>query len=96
MTTTKTTAKDADPNDAVVAKIAELREALIAAGMDEALADHKLVAVQPNVKSTVGNFADLQRLGADQVDKTGGISDAFVPPAEAPTEAAEKSAGVVS
>lgn len=44
----------------------------------------------PNV---VGNFADLQRLGALKVTKTGGDNEAFVPPPDTTVEEL-KDAGV--
>jgi hypothetical protein len=99
MTTTKDPAtgskKDADPNDAVNAAIANLRAALIDSGMDPGLADAKLHAAKPNETNIVGNFADLQRLGGALVGETGGIADAFVAPPEPASAAAEASAGVV-
>jgi hypothetical protein len=91
----KTPKKDADPDAAVNDAIAALREALIAAGMDEATADAKLGAVAPAQTNIVGNFADLQRMGAMLVDEEGGIADAFPAPPDPPTAAEEASAGEV-
>jgi len=87
--------KDADPNDAVNAAIDALRQALLDAGGDPTTVEAKLGAVKPPESNIVGNFADLQRLGAAQVHEEGGIADAFQPPAEAPTAAEEASAGEV-
>jgi hypothetical protein len=96
-TTTKASSKKApeDPNAAVNDAIDNLREAMLDTGMDETTVDAKLMSVQPPQTNIVGNFADLQRLGAMQVNEEGGIADAFPAPPAAPTEAAEKSAGAV-
>lgn len=97
-TTTKTAVKTKapeDPNAAVNDAIADLREAMLDAGMDETTVDAKLMAVQPNQTNIVGNFADLQRIGAMLVTEEGGIADAVPAPAAPPTAAAEASAGAV-
>lgn len=99
MTTTKGGAvaakKEADPEAAVQAAYDNLRQALVDNGMDDATADAKLQGVRPRTTSTVGNFADLQRLGGAQVNESGGIADAFQPPPDPPSEAAVASAGEV-
>lgn len=97
VTTTKKAApkKDADPNDAVNDAIEKLRQALLDTGMDEGTADAKLRSVRPTESNIVGNFADLQRMGAQLVNEEGGIADAVLPPAAPPTENEEASAGEV-
>lgn len=75
-----------DPKEAIVGKIAELKELMVDAGMPEGEADARLWAVVPSHPTVVGNFADLQRLGAAQVDKTGAVGDAFVEPAPTATD----------
>jgi acyl CoA:acetate/3-ketoacid CoA transferase beta subunit len=97
-TTTKSTTKKKapeDPNAAVLDAIDNLREAMLEAGIDETTVDAKLMSVQPAQTNIVGNFADLQRLGAMQVNEEGGIADAFPAPPPPPTAAAEASAGAV-
>lgn len=51
-------------SDAVTEAVENLREALLADGMDEETADAKLAAVKPNETNLTGNLADLQRGGA--------------------------------
>lgn len=87
--------KEADPNAAVNDAIENLREALLESGMDEGTVDAKLHSVRPAESSIVGNFADLQRMGAQLVHEEGGIADAVLPPAEPPTENEVASAGEV-
>jgi hypothetical protein len=97
-TTTKATAKkkaDVDPNAAILDAIDALREAMLDAGLDETTVDAKLMSVQPNQTNIVGNFADLQRIGAMLVHEEGGIADAVPAPPEPPSAAAEASAGEV-
>lgn len=64
MTTTKVPTADH-----INAKIDELRALLIASGIDEQTVDAKLFAARPNVEggSPVGNWADIQRIGAEQL-----------------------------
>lgn len=82
---TTSTQTKTDPGDAVVRvqeALAELRDAMLDTGMDEATVDAKLHAAQPSgLPSLVGNFADLQRLGGMLVGETGDIADAIKPPA---------------
>jgi hypothetical protein len=59
-----TSKKEADPNAAVLEAIDALRQAMLDSGIDAATVEAKLMSVQPNVASVVGNFADLQRGGA--------------------------------
>jgi hypothetical protein len=60
ITTTKT-----KTDDRINAKLDEVRDLLIASGVDEGTADARLFSARPNVAggSLVGNFADLQRAG---------------------------------
>lgn len=88
-------ASEEDLDAAVIDAIDNLREAMLEAGMDETTVDAKLMAVQPNQTNLVGNFADLQRIGAMLVTEEGGIADAVLAPAEPASEEAEKSAGAV-
>jgi hypothetical protein len=79
MTTTKTTAKKTPP-DPVADAVEALRQAMLDRGDDPGTVEAQLHAVIPNETNLVGNFADLQRLGAAQVSESGGISDALVMP----------------
>lgn len=56
--------KDPVPADAVAQKFDELRQAMIDAGEDPGQVDAKLSMVKPPTPSIVGNYADLQRMGA--------------------------------
>lgn len=87
---------EVDDSDAAVQEAYDdLRQAMLDRGDDEGTVDAKLRGVRPTETNIVGNFADLQRIGAQLVGETGGIADAVLPPAEAPTEAEEASAGEV-
>jgi hypothetical protein len=66
-------------NDAIQEAVDNLRQAMLDADMDEGTVDAKLAAVQPNQTNLVGNFADLQRLGAREVEASGG-DETFVKP----------------
>lgn len=58
-----------------------LVDAMVANGVDEVTAEALVAGARPNNGgSVVGNLADLQRLGADQAARSGGIADAFVEP----------------
>lgn len=73
-------------DDEIRAAIENLRDVMIAAGRDPDLVDGQLFAALPNTTHLIGNFADLQRLGAMQAPRSGGIADAFeVNPAAVPT-----------
>lgn len=85
-TTTKGRGKS--PDDKVAEAVENLRQTMLDRGDPEVDVDAKLWAVYPNQTNLVGNFADLQRLGGQQVEKTGGIADAFVEP-PAPPDAEE-------
>lgn len=70
-----------------------LREALIAEGMDEATADAKLAAVNPLQTNIVGNLADLHRVGAlvadEETDNADVLNEAIAVPAEAALAASQ-------
>lgn len=53
-----------DPVDAVAEAVNNLRQAMIDAGEEPGQVDAKLSMVKPPTPSIVGNYADLQRMGA--------------------------------
>lgn len=82
-------------SDKVKEALDNLRQAMIDDGMDPATVDARLFAAQPTSDSIVGNFADLQRLGAmlvgDDGDNVGTeVADAFVVPPDVDADRKEK------
>lgn len=60
-----TSTKKTDPNDEINALLDQAKDKMVAAGMPPDQADALLNAARPNSAGTVvGNYADLQRMGA--------------------------------
>jgi len=54
-------------NDRIEGLLEELEEALVEGGMDPATARERMRTLGPRKPTVVGNFADLQRMGAEAV-----------------------------
>lgn len=91
-TTSATTDDSSDLTAEINAKLDEVRELMIESGMSADTADAALFSARPNTPVIVGNFADLNRLGAIVVTgayptpvgtpdvETTNTDDAFVEP----------------
>lgn len=84
--------KEETVSDAVAEAVENLRQAMLDRGDDPGAVEAKLHMVKPNETNLVGNYADLQRMGAiattgtmptpptEEDIETSNIEDAFVEP----------------